>query len=182
MGQPVGGQPPGAPVWTGNVCTTPCSSGASCVPGWSCGALTGQAGDVCTCSYSPEACDGLDDDCDGVVDDEPATDEWCGSGDVPGTTCQNGACVCGSGGTLCGTGDGQFCTDTQTDSTDCGGCGVNCPYVGTDYAVCQAGACCYPDGALVVTDNPADYAPCCSGICTPAGGGGPECYCTRDGG
>jgi hypothetical protein len=43
----------------------------------------------------PEDCNGLDDDCDGVVDEGCAGSGACGADDdcAPGQVCQDGVCV-----------------------------------------------------------------------------------------
>jgi hypothetical protein len=52
-----------------NVCTTTCASTSDCIAGWTCGAMNGQSNNVCQCTPSPEVCDGLDNDCNGIIDD-----------------------------------------------------------------------------------------------------------------
>ena len=52
-----------------NVCTTTCGSTSDCLAGWNCGTMNGQSSSVCQCTPSPEICDGLDNDCNGIVDD-----------------------------------------------------------------------------------------------------------------
>ena len=106
-----------------NVCTTSCSSAGGCVAGWTCSALAGQASDVCQCTYATEICDGKDNDCNGIVDDEPAVDDQCAQQLGQGGACVDGACAGASGTTLC---KGQ-CIQTESDSNNCGGCGTSCP-------------------------------------------------------
>src|SRR5579863_2995671 len=133
--QPIGGDA-GSPS---AVCTTTCTSPSDCVAGWTCAPEVGQSSNVCQCTASTQTCDGKDDDCDGIVDDEPAADQWCASQSGPAHVCQGGNCVCA---TMCG---GQ-CVDEQTDPNNCGGCGMQCS------AVC-AGAKCVLPTAIAVGDG-----------------------------
>lgn len=92
-----------------------------------------------TCVPVPEVCNGLDDDCDGVVDDE----------DI---------CACPMPLERCGT----ECVDTTSDLDHCGGCDMPCG----DAMTCTASTC-QPAAAPCSTD--ADCAPgevCLSGFCT----------------
>jgi hypothetical protein len=59
------------------------------VPGWTCGTVAGLSSSFCLCTYAPQLCDGKDDNCTGVVDNEPAADQACGGG---GTCHPNGVC------------------------------------------------------------------------------------------
>ena len=120
---------------TSAVCSTTCGSASDCVAGWKCAAELGQSSDVCQCAYSTEVCDGKDNDCDGVVDDEPAADQGCSQTAGVGHVCQNGACVCSL---TCG---GQ-CVDSKTDWSNCGGCGTTC----ATGASCMGGSCVCPGG------------------------------------
>jgi hypothetical protein len=86
-----------------NVCTSTCGDGGQCVPGWSCESVPGQVGEICSCSPSAEVCNGKDDDCNGIVDDEPAVEEQCAGQEGAGSVCENGACTEGADG---GIGDG----------------------------------------------------------------------------
>ena len=52
-----------------SVCTTTCGSTSDCIAGLTCGTMDGQSSNVCQCTPSPEICDGLDNDCNGIIDD-----------------------------------------------------------------------------------------------------------------
>jgi hypothetical protein len=52
-----------------NACSTTCGSTADCIAGWNCGTMAGQSSSVCQCTPSPEICDGLDNNCNGIIDD-----------------------------------------------------------------------------------------------------------------
>jgi hypothetical protein len=61
------GEPPGADAGSGNVCTTSCTGGTDCVAGWTCDIIRTSPG-LCKCQPQFEACDGKDNDCDGIID------------------------------------------------------------------------------------------------------------------
>lgn len=79
-----------------------------------------------------EVCNGKDDDCDGVVDNEPIADKQCQSSLGVGHACQNGTCAC-KPDNLCG----SSCVDKQTSLTNCGACGVVC----SNGEACNDGIC-----------------------------------------
>ncbi len=82
------------PLQNGAVCTASCGvDGGSCVPGWSCASFPGQGADICQCTPSTEVCNGKDDDCNGIVDDEPTVDQACTQSRGSGYVCLNGTCV-----------------------------------------------------------------------------------------
>ncbi len=106
-----------------------------------------------------ELCNGLDDDCDGAVDetfdfDSTATCRTCNNACGPGEACCADGCVdqgsderhCGRCGNACAVGQtccGGACVDTSTDVNNCGACGA--PPCGAGQ-VCCGGACTNLEG------------------------------------
>lgn len=134
-----------------SVCTTTCQSGTDCVPGWSCGPIAGQSSNICQCTATSETCDGRDNDCNGLVDDQPQVDQLCTAQDGAGAVCSGGACACGGGAQLCS----GACTDTNNDRYNCGSCGHACSAPSHGTATCSGGSCGFT----------------CSGAYTSCGGG-----------
>ena len=141
-------------------CTIACESDEVCLPGWMCHPWGGDAPPtVCRCTAEDEVCgNGLDDDCDGRVDQGDETcdgeDEDCdGVVDEELSTC---GCAPGGAGPrdeLCDLVDDD-CDgrvdegyDLSTDPGNCGACGNACGGVG----FCSEARCC-PDAA----DRPLD--------------------------
>jgi len=110
-------------------CTGRCETQADCLPGWTCGELAGFGSTVCRCSVEPEVCDGLDNDCNGIIDDGDS-DLSCELGQGPHHVCKAGACECTS---PCN----GACPNLQRDAENCGSCGNACP----SGQVCEAGKC-----------------------------------------
>ena len=85
------------PVGDKNVCTTKCSGANDCVPGWNCDPLVGQPTKICQCQASEEVCDGVDNDCDGFVDQASVTDAACENALGTNFVCSGGSCTCAEG-------------------------------------------------------------------------------------
>ncbi|MFK7989928.1 MAG: MopE-related protein [Sandaracinaceae bacterium] len=115
------------------VCTDMCPSSESCPAGWTCADFGGEA--VCQCASTPERCNGIDDDCDGAVDEGRAEAIGCGEGEA----CVTGSCTCPPA-RMCG----DRCIDTDSDPNHCGGCGDAC----ASGAVCTAASCCTPSAEM----------------------------------
>jgi hypothetical protein len=123
-----GGVTPPSPT----VCSSACTDTMQCTPGWTCaqqGPVVGQG--VCVCTPQLEACDGLDDDCDGKIDQEPGADQACTARDGVPEKCVGGKCVCTE------TCNGA-CVDLSSDTNNCGKCNVQC---NAQVEACVSGAC-----------------------------------------
>lgn len=116
----------------------PCETGllGVCAQGLS-GCSTSAAAGECMQleAAGPELCDGLDNDCDGQIDD----DKPCGSDGA----CVNGACVQACGGVEFPCPNGQVCQDGQCVDSACAG--VTCP----PGQLCHQGSCGAPCEGVV---------------------------------
>jgi len=90
-----------------------------------------------------------------------------------GSTLVNGNCQCPTGLTLCG----NACVNAQTDSNNCGTCGLSCS--GAEGMFCWGGRCTscsggqtYCNGACVKTQTDPDNCGTCSNQC----GSGQSCF------
>jgi len=145
-----------------------------------------------TVTATAEVCDGVDNDCDGAVDDDA-----CGDGRLCAVLSGRATCVlaCGDGLTRCG----DACRDVSSDPESCGGCGIRC----AAGERCESGACvpaCSADRVLcgtICVDTSSDRShcgacgvacgmgeECCGGVCVDTAGNAEQCggCCVRCGG
>jgi len=83
------------------------------------------------CVGTQETCNGADDDCDGVVDEDGAADACSPGSGVSATSCREGECAIEACADGLGDCDGTFENGCETDLTtldDCGACGVSCAW------------------------------------------------------
>ncbi|MEM9190776.1 MAG: MXAN_6577-like cysteine-rich protein [Myxococcota bacterium] len=142
-------------------CTEECTDSRMCPNGWECDALAG-AGLVCLCEPNApeELCNGVDDNCDGIVD--------VGASCEPGLVCDGGSCRCPPAERC-----NDECVDRMTDARHCGTCGNACP----GGQACEAGACvlnCSGDAtrcgnSCVDTGSDASHCGGCNNACGAGG-------------
>ena len=114
-----------------------------------------------------ETCNGIDDDCNGSIDEEPAASIDCPTPGEP-TACRAGRCVvasCAGPRADCDLDSANGCeTDTLTSSPNCGGCGRPC----TGATMCAGGTC-----IVALATHLAGGA---SHTCAVLGSGGVACW------
>jgi hypothetical protein len=129
----------GKPCQAANVETYACQGGVckivKCMAGFE--NFNQIYGDGCECAVSPEVCDGVDNDCDGAVDEG---EEACPSkGDCIGT-CVDGVCQCSAGCDFCSGMCVPFLSYFE-DPANCGQCGNACALPATAVHGCEGGNC-----------------------------------------
>lgn len=102
------------------------------------------------CAPGPELCNSMDDDCDGVVDEE-VTD--CSFPNATGV-CAAGACTLGACDTSYGDCNAEPGCETELNTREqCGGCGITC---GVD-ELCGSAGCATPSVDWVVVASSASF-------------------------
>jgi hypothetical protein len=160
---------------------------------WSDGSLLELAGGACL--SQAETCNGLDDDCDGAIDETGA--DGCPDSSAAGKTCTEGACFragCAPGWASCGGSD--RCDVQLGTDTNCLACGDACFTLGGGRCTstgCSSAAAStfaltsrfryvrYPNGALYRSPQGADWATTSTLVGTFADVvTGPDHVCTLD--
>ncbi|MDF3065141.1 MAG: Tryptophan synthase alpha chain [Polyangiaceae bacterium] len=193
---------------SGGICSKSCQDAQACPASdnWDCLGAPGQSFSVCACLPlgETEVCgDGLDNECNGVVDDcqscagspvprdDPANCGACGNACRADQACDGKECVCpDTAPEECG----GACTSVTTDALNCGECGTVCALGQT----CSQGKCecddfvkrdfCPGTGCLDF-ESDANNCGSCGNVCTlgqscvsgkcacPAGG--PQDFCSE---
>lgn len=187
-------QCPGGRCLSGR-CSRTCRDAGDCLPGWGCSPAADGV-DVCQCNPGAEVRDGVDNDCNGLVDDGLLPPGQCAAGltscfddcrnlltdarscgacaqpCAANAVCSNGACECPAGTTRCPSG----CFNLQGDSDHCGTCETTCRgKTSADFVTCTEGKCACrdhrdllcPDGRCVSQPSQLCLDSNCVSTCRP---------------
>ncbi len=128
----------------------------ACVPP----AMHVENGDDCDDSDSTvrpagtETCNGVDDDCNDIVDDNPAADDSCSTA-FSTSVCRSGSCAietCATGYDDCDDDPANGCETNLRTVLDCGSCGTPCEIAGAAGVTCATGSCVATDCATGLMD------------------------------
>ncbi len=88
--------------------------------------VDGESFNGCECqkTSTAELCNGKDDNCNGVIDEQPLT--GCSGAKV----CSQGSCICDPAAQDLAQCLGDECVDVSSDADHCGGCGSDCDLLG----------------------------------------------------
>jgi hypothetical protein len=118
------------------VCTVACQAddesgepNGACPAGWVCETIYSGDGKFCTCESSEEICDGLDNDCDGLIDEGDQNTRLCGA---------EALCLANTCGCLAGFACEDACRDLRRDPDHCGGCANRCDVACSDAGCVEA--------------------------------------------
>lgn len=137
------------------ICSAACQGASDCpaFEPWACTDVGGQPRCTCTVASSVDACNLVDDDCNGLVDDGPPCSD--------GLTCTDGICACPAERQC-----GATCADLQNDVNHCGACDNECE-VGSS---CVEGECACAgescDGVCADLQSDARHCGACGNVCS----------------
>jgi hypothetical protein len=161
---------------------------AMCCNGTGAARVCGTDCDDTNVSVNPgnmELCNGFDDNCNGLVDEEPQASMACERSPAGAVVCRDGRCQlanCPPGYHDCDNSTANGCeTNTDGDPLNCGGCGAMC-IVANGTPACRSGACVATNcrvghacGAVCAADNDATLCGAMCVRCPPTANGTATC-------